>query len=40
MSKSLRSMSDVNKKQAIARRLKQQKDGLGYWAAKDAKKKG
>jgi len=39
MSKPLRSMSDVERKQAIARRLASQSKGLGYWAAVDADRK-
>jgi len=37
MSKSLRSMSDADKKLAIARRLAGGARGLGYWAAYDAR---
>lgn len=39
MSKSLSSMSKSEKSQAIDRRIRQQKGGLGYWAAVDAKNK-
>jgi hypothetical protein len=36
MSKSLRSMSESERKAAIARRLSANTKGLGYWAAVDA----
>jgi hypothetical protein len=36
MSKSLRSMSESERKAAIARRLSSNTKGLGYWAAVDA----
>lgn len=36
MSKSLRSMSESERKAAIARRLSSKTMGLGYWAAVDA----
>ena len=36
MSKSLRSMSELERKEAIARRLASNTKGLGYWAAVDA----
>ena len=36
MSKSLRSMSESERKAAIARRLSSKKMGLGYWGAFDA----
>lgn len=36
MSKSLRSMSEFERKAAIARRLASNTKGLGYWAAVDA----
>lgn len=36
MSKSLRSMSESERKAAIARRLASNTKGLGYWAAVDA----
>ncbi len=39
MSKSLRSMSPEERQKAIERRIKENKGGLGYWAAVDAKKK-
>jgi len=39
MSKGLRSMTKAEQRQTIARRLKENKRGLGYWAAVDAKKK-
>ena len=39
MSKSLRSMSEIERRAAIARRLASNTKGLGYWAAIDAVKK-
>ena len=39
MSKSLRSMSTVERRKAIARRLASGTKGLGYWAAVDAQRK-
>ena len=36
MSKSLRSMSESERRAAIARRLSSNTKGLGYWAAVDA----
>ena len=36
MAKSLRSMSESERKAAIARRLSSKAMGLGYWAAVDA----
>lgn len=36
MSKSLRSMSESERKATIARRLSSNTKGLGYWAAVDA----
>ena len=39
MSKSLKSMSAEERKQAIDRRIRNKTGGNGYWAAMDAKKK-
>lgn len=39
MSKFLKSMKPEERKQAIERRIRENKGGLGYWAAMDAKKK-
>ena len=39
MSKSLRSMPESKRKEAIARRIASQTKGLGYWAAIDAQAK-
>ena len=39
MSKSLRSIPTKERAEVIARRLKEKKGGLGYWAAVDAKNK-
>lgn len=37
MSKSLRSMKDKERTEAIERRLREKKGGCGYWAAVDAR---
>lgn|GEM_PF-5081739 len=39
MSQSLRSMKKSECRKIISRRLKENKRGLGYWAAVDARKK-
>jgi len=39
MSKSLASMTKAEELKAIERRLRENKGGLGYWAAVDAKSK-
>lgn len=39
MSKSLSSMAKSEEQNAITRRLREKKGGLGYWAAVDAAKK-
>ncbi len=39
MSKSLRSMSVEKRREAIIRRISENRGGLGYWAAVDAAKK-
>ncbi len=39
MSKSLKSMTSIERDKAIDRRLKEAKGGNGYWAAVDADKK-
>ena len=38
MAKSLKSMSDAEKRRAIDRRLKEETKGLSFWAAMDAQK--
>lgn len=39
MSKSLKSMGVTEKNEAIARRIMENKGGLGYWSAVEAQKK-